>query len=179
MIYLLTAALLLAAFGFVRKTRRRGVWIVLLDTLIAAAFGWLSGIFIGVGARIGMWAIPFFNGSESRFTLDGTVQVILVFSLYGIMLGILYELLFRDLLYKKGLLFGLVVAICTWYPLAEAGMQQLNFQPTFISLLFFSGLVMSIMFIPYGIALELLIGRWHQRHRNVPVADPLGKPNEI
>ncbi len=163
MIYILVVALVAAAFGFVHRVRSAGFRLALLDVIVAALFGWLAGIFIGVGARTGMWAIPFFNGTGSRFTLDGTVQVILVFSLYGIGLGILYELFFRRLLHDRGLLFGVLITLCTWYPLAAAGTQQLNFQPSVPAAAFFSFLFVSLMFVPFGLVLELLLKRWHRQ----------------
>ncbi len=168
MIYIVALAVAPAAFGFYRKARHQGIKRTLLDTVVSAAFGWLAGILIGVGARIGMWAIPFFNGTESRFTLDGTLQVVLVFSLYGIGLGILYELIFRGLLRKSGLLFGILVTLFTWYPLGAAGAQQLNFQPSMLPLVFFSGLFVALMFVPFSLLLELLIRRWHLCHDKVP-----------
>src|SRR5687767_12194082 len=120
MIYLLAVASVLAAFGFVRKARASGLRSVLLDTIAATVLGWVAGILIGVGARIGMWSIPFFNGVDPRITFDGTVQVILVFSLFGIGLGIIYELFFRGLLRNRGLQYGVLVTIVGAYPLAEA-----------------------------------------------------------
>ena len=104
MIYLIIFAFLLAAFPFYRRARHDGVVTTILDVLASAALGWFAGILIGVGARIGMWSIPFFNGAEPRITFDGTFRVILTFSLFGIGLGALYELLFRKLLREHGLL---------------------------------------------------------------------------
>src|SRR5687767_6577700 len=98
MIYVIIAMVLLAVIGFYLRVNSKGLLSGILDLVAAATLGWISGILIGIGARIGMWAIPFFNGADSRFTLDGTLQVVLVFSLYGIGLGILYELVFRSLL---------------------------------------------------------------------------------
>lgn len=161
MIYLLIIGVIMTLFGFVRRMRLSSFRTVALDILIAAVFGWIAGVFIGIGARIGMWSIPFFNGTESRFTIGGTFDVILLFSLYGIGLGILYELIFRDLLRKSGLLFGALLTLCTWYPLGNAGVQQLNFSPVILPLVLFSGLIIGLMFVPFGVVLELLLGRWH------------------
>jgi hypothetical protein len=164
MIYVIVVALIFAVIGFVRRARTVGVRTTLLDTIVAAAFGWLAGIFMGVGARVGMWSIPFFNGSESRFTFDGTMQVILVFSLYGIGLGILYELVFRKFLRESGLLFGILVTVCAWYPLGAAGVQQLRFEPPLLPLLLVTGAVTLLMFVPFAVCLEQVLERWHRWH---------------
>lgn len=163
MVYLLAIASAAALFGLALRVRAVGFLHAALDLTAAALLGWAAGILIGAGARIGMWAIPFFNGAESRFTFDGTVQVILVFSLYGIGLGILYELFFRRLLHGRGLLFGVFITLCTGYPLGAAGTQQLNFQPSVPTAAFFTFLFVSLMFVPFGVVLELLLARWHSR----------------
>lgn len=87
MIYILALALIVAGMGFYIRLRVQGFLSTILDVLIAAVLGWVAGLLIGVGARIGMWSIPFFNGAESRFSSGGTFDVILFFSLYGIGLG--------------------------------------------------------------------------------------------
>jgi hypothetical protein len=74
MIYLAIGGFILAGIGFFHRSRAAGIWAAVLDTLAAAILGWLSGLLIGVGARIGMWAIPFFNGTEPRITFEGTLQ---------------------------------------------------------------------------------------------------------
>ena len=170
MIYVALLAVGIAAFGFWRRIRSAGLLATMVDALVAAGLGWVAGLWIGIGARIGMWSIPFFNGTESRFTLDGTLQVVLVFSLYGIALGIIYELVFRDLLRQRGLLYGLVITLVTAYPLGLAGLQQISFQPPFLYAVLFSALFVAVMFVPFGIILELLIERSHRIRGLVPMA---------
>lgn len=161
MIYLIAIALVLTAFGFVRTARLSGFRVVLIDTTAAAGFGWLAGLFIGTGARVGMWTIPFFNGTAPQITTAGTFQVILTFSLYGIILGVIYEALFRQILRKRGAIYGVLILLSSWYPLAAAGVRQLNFQPAIIPLILVTGLIMALMFVPYGVVLERMLGRWH------------------
>lgn len=163
MIYVVALAVLIAAVGFYTRARHDGLKHAVLDLIVSAALGWLAGSLIGVGARIGMWAIPFFNGTGSRFTLDGSLQVVLTFSLAGIGLGILYEFIFRRLLHGRGLLFGLITTLITWYPLSAAGVQQLNFQPSIPAAGFFTFIFVSLMFVPFGGVLELMLARWHAR----------------
>ena len=174
MIYLLGLALIVAICGFVRRVRTKGLFATILDTIAAATLGWLSGLLIGIGARIGMWSIPFFNGAESRITAAGTLQVVLVFSLYGIVLSLVYELFFRRLLGKGALLFGLLITIVSAYPLASAALQQISFAPGIfpatVASLFFVGL----MFLPFAIALEQLLARWHRfRGEEIPQLESL------
>lgn len=172
MIYVIVIASIVAIVAFVRRSRNEGIRATLLDVIVSAAFGWFAGIFIGIGARIGMWAIPFFNGGQPSVTFDGTTQVILVFSLYGIGLGVLYEFIFRNLLRCRGLLFGMMISLCTWYPLGAAGAQQLNFTPTLLPLLLVTGAVMLLMFIPFAVFLEFILERWH-RWYDVHVISPV------
>lgn len=163
MIYLLAIALILTAFGFARKARQRGFLSVILDFGVAAVSGFLAGIFIGLGARIAMSTIAFANGDSPGFTLSGSVAVVITFASFGIILGLIYEALFRDLLRHSGLAFGLLLMLCLWYPLADSGVQVLRFQPTAISLIFFSGVLTALMWLPFASALEALLARWHGR----------------
>lgn len=164
MIYLIAIALIIAAGAFIRRYKVAGIRSASLDLIVAAVSGWLSGIFIGIAARVGMWSIPFFNGGQANVTFDGTLQVILVFSLYGIGLGVLYEFMFRSLLRHRGSFFGVIIALATWYPLGSAGVQQLNFTPQIFPLIFFTGLMMLLMFVPFSFTLEFCLKRWHMWH---------------
>ena len=109
-----------------------------------------------------MWSIPFFNGVDSRFTWDGSLQVVLIFSLFGIGLGLAYEFAFRSLLKKHGALFGLVVTVVAAYPLAQAALQQINFTPPLIPTIALSIFFVGVMFLPFSIALEFLLRRYHR-----------------
>jgi len=163
MIYLLAIALILTAVGFVLKARQKRFSAVMIDAAVSAAAGLLAGIFIGLGARVAMGAIAFANGETPSVTLPGTIQVVITFASFGIVLGLIYEVLLRDLLKQSGLFFGILLALCSGYSLAEAGVQTLNFQPTIFSLVFFSGILVFLMWLPFAIALEALLARWHNR----------------
>ena len=162
MIYLAILALLIAAAGFWRRSKIDGLASTVVDTLAASVIGWITGIAIGVGARLGMWSIPFFNGTESRFTLDGTLSVILIFSLLGIGLGIVYELFFRSLLRNRGLVFGLLVTVIAAYPLAAAAIQQITFTPRIVPAIGITLLLVGFMFVPFSVLLELLLRLYHR-----------------
>lgn len=163
MIYLLAVVLLLTAWQLALKVRRQGLLRVFKDIAVAAVCGLVAGVFIGLGARMGMAAIPVANGVAPSFTLAGSFTVVLTFASYGIGLGVVYEGLFRRLLRESGLAYGGLLTLATWYPLAQAAAQQLTGQPTFISIMVFSGLIVALMWLPFGLALEALLGRWHNR----------------
>ena len=161
MIYFAIAGSVLAVIGFVIRSRSTGVKSTALDTIASATLGWFAGLLIGVGARIGMWAIPFFNGAESRITFDGTFRVVLTFSLFGVGLALIYEFFFRRLLREHGLLFGLLITLIVWYPLGSQGLQQVRFLPPFFPAAAVTFAIMAITFIPYAVMLEFLLARWH------------------
>jgi hypothetical protein len=170
MIFLLGAALLLTAWRFTAAAREQGLANSLRGVVVAAGCGLLAGVFIGVGARIGMGAITIANGAPQRFTVSGTVSVIAIFSSFGIGLGVVYEVLFRRLLWHNGLAYGGLLTLCTWYPLAHAAAQQLTAPPTLIPLVTVSGLLVGLIWLPFGCALESLLRRWYGRKRGQVVA---------
>jgi hypothetical protein len=163
MIFLLAAALLLTAWRFTIAARERGLAQTCRGVAVAACCGLLAGVFIGVGARIGMGAITIANGAPQRFTVSGTVSVLITFSSFGIALGVIYEGLFRHLLRRNGLAYGGLLTLCTWYPLAHAAAQQLTSHPALILLVTVSGLLVGLIWLPFGLALEALLRRWHDR----------------
>ena len=165
MIFLLVAVLLLTAWRFTANARERGLAESLRGVAVAACCGLLAGVFIGVGARIGMGAITIANGAPQRFTASGTVSVIVIFSSYGIVLGVVYAMVFRRLLWHNGLAYGGLLTLCTWYPLAHAAAQQLTAPPALIQLVTVSGLLVGLIWLPFGIALETLLRRWYGRKR--------------
>jgi len=160
MIYVLVPVLLLTAWQFFLRARRQGLLRVFKSIAVAAVAGLLAGLFIGLGARAGMAAIPFANGGTPLFTLAGSFAVVSTFASYGIGLGVVYEGLFRRLLRSHGLAYGGLLMLTTWYPLAQAAAQQLTGQPTLISLITFSGLIVALMWLPFGLTLEALLRRW-------------------
>jgi hypothetical protein len=165
MIFLLAGVLLLTAWQFTVMARRRGTARALRGVAVSACSGLLAGLLIGVGARVGMGAISIANGAPQRLTASGTFTVVLTFSSFGIVLGVAYEGLLRRLLRRNGLAYGVLLTLCTWYPLAQAAAQQLTARPTLIELATLSGLLVGLMWMPFGLALEALLRRWHDRER--------------
>lgn len=167
MVFLLAAVLLPTAWQFVRMARRRGLLYVVVSIAVASLLGLLAGVFIGVGARAGMSAITAANGDAPSFTLSGSFNVVATFALFGIVLGVVYEGLFRRLLRRSGLAYGVLLMLCSGYPLAQAAGQQITGRPSLITRLLVTGLVLSLMWLPFGLTLEALLGRWHNR-RDAP-----------
>ncbi len=163
MIFLLAAVLLLTAWRFTAAARGRGLAWVLRSVAVAAASGLLAGVFIGVGARVGMGAITIANGASQRLTASGTAAVVLTFSTFGVALGVVYEGLFRRPLRRSGLAYGGLLTLCTWYPLAHAAAQQLTGSPAVFPLVIISGLLVGLIWLPFGLALEALLTRWQRR----------------
>jgi hypothetical protein len=171
MVFLLAAVLLLSAWRFTLLARRRGIAHVIKIVLAAAALGLLAGVFIGVGARIGMGAIAVANGGAPSFTLSGTFSVVATFSSFGIILGVVYEGLFRHLLRRSGLAYGALLTLCSWYPLAHSAAQQLTGRPGPLPLIVASGFIVALMWLPFGAALEALLRRWQNRRGATVMAD--------
>jgi hypothetical protein len=178
MIYLAATAFLLAVFGFVQKAKRNGFRTAMLDSVFAALAGFGAGLFIGFGARLGMWAIAFFNGDASRFSVAGSLQVVLLFSSFGIGLGLLYELILRDWLRRSGLLFGIIITLITLYPFAQSAVQVMSFQPTTISLVFFTGIFTALMWLPFAVTLEMLLRYYQTRLKTTLLSGWLCKKAE-
>ncbi len=163
MVFLLAAVLLLTAWRFTLIARRQGLLYIIKSITVAASLGLLAGVFIGIGARIGMGAITVANGEVPRFTLSGSFSVVATFSSFGIILGVVYEGLFRHLLRRNGLAYGVLLTLCSWYPLAHSAAQQLTKHPALISMVIISGLMVALMWLPYGVVLEALLRRWQNR----------------
>jgi len=165
MIFLLAGVLLLTVWRYTALARRQGVVWALRGVAVSACSGLLAGVFIGVGARVGMGVITVANGDPQRLTAAGTFTVVLTFSSFGIVLGVVYEGLFRRLLRRKGLAYGGLLTLCTWYPLAHAASQQLTGHPALLPLAASSGLLVGLMWLPFGLTLEALLTRWHDGKR--------------
>lgn len=163
MIFVLAIAMVFTAWRFVIASRRKGFHLALRELLLAIGSGLLSGIFIGFGARIGMRAIAFANNDAPRTTLSGTIAVIITFASFGGLFGIVYVGLFREILRHRGALYGILITLISWYPLAVAAMQQLRNPPPPFGLIFTTGLFVALMWIPFGIMLEKLVSLWQNK----------------
>lgn len=111
-----------------------------------------------------MWAIVIANGREWNFSVSGSLNVVAVFACFGIAFGLIYEGLLRNILRKRGLIFGLLLTLGLWYSLGESARQALTFQPPVLSLILWTGIFVALIFTPYGVGLEVLLARWHRWH---------------
>jgi hypothetical protein len=162
MIFVLLPVITLTARQYFLMARRHGRGHALREIAVAAFAGGSSGILTGVAARIGMAAIGLANGA-AMFTFSGSFAVVITFAGFGVILGIIYAGLFRRLLGGRGLAYGCILVLCTWYPLAEAGVEDMTGKPAAAALVLISGLVVSGMWVPYSIVLERQLSRWRQR----------------
>lgn len=160
---MLAGVLLLTAWRFVVTARRRGARFVAKGAAAAVLLGLVAGVFVGVGARVGMGVIAVANGLEPSVTLAGSLRVVSTFASFGGLLGVVYGVVFRQPLRRSGLGYGALLTLVTWYPLAQAAAQQLTQRispPTMVAV---SGLVVALMWVPYAVALEALLRRWERR----------------
>ena len=162
MIYVLLLVVALTAWQYFLMARREGRGHTLREIIAAAFAGAAAGLLIGLASRIGMAAIGLANGA-ARFTFSGSFAVVVAFAGFGIILGIVYAGLFRRWLRESGLAFGCLLALCMWYPLAEAAVEDLTAKPDTGALVLISGAVVVGMWVPYAVVLEKLFSRWRQR----------------
>ena len=163
MIFLLAGASALILWRFALDARRRGIFPGLRDLLLAAVSGLLAGVLVGMGARVGMSAVTLANGDAPQWTIAGTVAVVTTFAGFGGVGGIIYAGLVRRLLRRSGTAYGLLLTLCSWYSLADAGLQQVRSAPSLFSIIFVSGLVVILIWLPYAILLEKLVSLWQHQ----------------
>ena len=159
MAYLAAAAVVLLIVRYTLVVRREQSPRALLELPIAAGAGLIAGLWVAVVARAAMRVIAMANGGGA-FSAGGTLQVMLVFTAIGGAVAILYPGLFRHALDKSGLLFGALLTLTTWYPLAHSAAQQLRRQPELWKLAAVSLGIIAAMWIPYALALQFLMRRF-------------------
>jgi len=163
MIFVLALIVALTIWQFFLTARRQGRGRVFREIAAAGFAGGVSGMLIGVAARLGMAAIGLANGA-ARFSLSGSLAVVITFAGFGVILGIIYAGLLRRLLRASGLAYGSILVLSTWYPLGEAAVEDLASKPGTVALVLLSGVVVAGMWVPYAIMLEGLYSRWHGRN---------------
>ncbi|HKQ07571.1 MAG TPA: hypothetical protein VJ464_20770 [Blastocatellia bacterium] len=156
MIFVLALLVALTVWQYFLTARRQGRGRVFREIAAAVFAGGVSGILIGVAARLGMAAIGLANGA-ARFSFSGSIAVVISFAGFGVILGIIYAGLLRRLLRASGLAYGCLLVLSTWYPLAEAAVEELASKPATAGLVLISGVVVVGMWVPYAIVLERLI----------------------
>ncbi len=158
MIYVLVPALALAVIGYGRIARTRGL-LVFVDAAIATIGGLVAGLALGVGARIAMRVLAVALSLPLRLTADGTILVIAAFSCVGAVLGFIYVGALRDLLWRRGLLYGLLLSAVTFQPFLRTAAEDLQ-RPQLSPEVLLGTIGMSLaMWVPYGVLLEWSIDR--------------------
>jgi len=165
MIFVLLLVVALTVWQYFLIARRNGRGYTYREIAAVAFAGAASGILIGLAARIGMATIGLANGA-GRFTVLGSFAVVISFAGFGVILAIVYAGLFRRLLRESGLAYGCLLVLCTWYPLAQAAVDELTVRPRVGKLILISGVVVAAMWVPYAMVLERLISRRQGRSRD-------------
>ncbi len=143
MIFVIVPLVALTVWRYFLMARRCGRGYMLREVAAAASAGATSGVLIGLAARIGMAAIGVANGA----------------------LGIIYAGLLRRILRGSGLAYGCLLVLCTWYPLAQAAVEDLSVQPAIGRLILTSGVIVAAMWVPYALVLERLMSRRQRRSK--------------
>jgi hypothetical protein len=118
--------------------------------------GLISGLIagftvLGIGGRMAMRLVSIAEGKPARFTIGGTVFVLLAFSVIGIILSVPFATLQKYLPssnLRKGATFGLLLMlVIVWAPplLANDGADELNLASIVARTLF------SALFLAYGV----------------------------
>ena len=162
MIYLAAAAVAFVAVRYALVVRREQSSRALLELPIAAGAGLVAGLWLGVTSRAAMRVIAMANGGGA-FSAGGTLQVVLVFTAIGGGVGLLYPGFFRQALGRSGLAFGALLTLATWYPLARSAWQQLAQKPDIAAMAAVSLGIIAAMWIPYALALQILVRRFGAR----------------
>jgi hypothetical protein len=125
--------------------------------VIAASL--VSGLFLGVGGRVAMWIIAMIALGSSGFSWGGTLEVIASGVLFGVPAGLVYAAIRKKLgtpALWKGASFGLLffILLLIFPPPAAVSASSGLGHVSHITLSLFG-----ILFIAYGIILELLLKR--------------------
>jgi len=158
MIYILVPALVLAVVGYGRLARTRGL-LVLADAAIAAIGGLAAGLVLGVGARVAMRVLAVALSQPLRLTADGTILVIAAFACVGAVLGLIYGGALRDLLARRGILYGLLLTAVTFQPFLRTAAEDLHRPQLSPEVLLGTSGMSLAMWLPYGVLLEWSIDR--------------------
>jgi hypothetical protein len=155
MIYLAAAAVLVTIVRYTLAVRAEGSSRVLMELPASALAGLIAGLWLGISSRLAMRLISIANDAP-RFTWGGTMQILFTFALMGAALGLLYTGLFRPRLRSRGFLFGMLLLLGSWYPLARAARQQLADPPEPLMLFVMTGAALAVMWLPYALIVERL-----------------------
>lgn len=99
-------------------------------------------------------------GRAARFlTAEGTILVIAAFACVGAVLGFIYAGALRELLRRRGLVYGLLLAAVTLQPFLRTAAEDLHRSQRSPEVLLGTIGMSLAMWIPYGVLLEWSIDR--------------------
>ena len=153
------AAALAAVVSVGRSVAARS-WRPLGQAGIGLIAGCVTGSVWFVGGRLAMRVFAAAIGNRTRLTQE-TLGLLFIGCFIGACLGLVFVAV-RPLLRtpdgKKGLVFGLAVFAVTWIPFSLIGAEDLH-RPLDAAILA-GGLLVTCFWIPYGVLLGALVGRF-------------------
>jgi len=148
--------------------RNRRLWIELLSAPLAGAA--VGTLILGVGGRLAMAGIMLLRAEQPRFSLGGSLDVVLMGALYGLLGGVLLLPLRRVVPSRKlrrGVTLGLILLLVGWLTSSVGRDMSLALGPMIPSAIG----IASVMFVVYGVVLDRLVARV-LAHTTGPGGDP-------
>ena len=162
MIFVVLAALVLTVFRYARAIREIGVGAALRELAAAVGGGLVAGVWLGIAARGAMRVLAIVSGAPLRFSSGGSLQVLGTFALIGAALGILYAGFFRHALASSGFRFAILLIVLGGVPLTQAALDVIGARPALPQLILGSAATLAVMWLPYGLVLEVITNRLHR-----------------
>jgi hypothetical protein len=125
-----------------------------------AMAGVLAGIVWGVGARLVMRLVALADGRPTEFSAGGTLLIVIVGMIFGLLLGLLFATVRRWLPGSRlagGAAFGSIIAGLLMLPLAALGAADLGGDPADAPVLIGTGLF-GALFVVHGVVMAALCG---------------------
>jgi hypothetical protein len=148
--------------------RRCGMRAAVRNFVASLCGGLVAGVMLGVSARIAMRLLAVGLGTPLRLTAAGTFTVIMAFSLLGVVLGVPYGAVFRDLLRRNPLAYAGLLILVTLQPFIRTAAQDLDASVWDTRVLAGAAVVTVVMWVPYAILLEASFSRLSRRPAHNP-----------
>lgn len=137
----------------------------LWPALFGLAAGALAGAALGLALRVAMRGVALLAGQPTRFTVAGTLALLVAGALFGSAFGALYFAVRRwvpRFLVGKGIVFGVTLAIATSYPFHRVALADLAATTAPFLILLLTAATSSL-WLGYGFVLESAARRLEYR----------------
>lgn len=124
-----------------------------------------AGLVWGLGLRVGMRLVALAAGREPKFTLGGTLLILLMGTLFGASFGVLFASVRHWLpgqRLRRGFAFGAILAVLFWYPFFRAAGEDLK-EVVHPAIVVFASSTLSLLWVGYGFVLEAVAEKWEGR----------------